>query len=900
MRLRDESIERMIRAADATIRRGTVEPAEGLKLAKELISALQFGRARYVLALARRGVAGDGEPGPRGLPVDPLALRLAQKHALATYKDPDLPARSRLDEAWRILAESDDPDDLARDRGLSGPGARGMRQETLGLAGAICKRVWQMDNLRLRLEQALGYYLRGYELGCENDVGHTGINGAFVLDLLAGLESESVAEGGVIPDSVGVRRRSARRIRSRLVEDLPSLEQRDDNAVNWWFPATLAEAHFGLGDFAAAKAWADKCATRKTTPAWERESTVWQLVALAFALRLPETRTVDGFIKSEAGQVLVALLGGGEDGAAAVQGVMSARVGRVGLALSGGGFRASLFHIGVLARLAELDVLRHVEVLSCVSGGSIVGAQYYLEVRRLLQASLDKQISQADYVKVVQKLERDFLAGVQKNLRTRVIGNPLANLRMIFAGSYSRTMRLGELYEKHLFSRVEDEEGHEPRWLGLDPTNSEAKSLHVLPAGEDRAFHPRRDNWRRKNKVPILVLNATTLNTGHSWQFTASWMGEPPAAEINMNACLRRKYYDQPQAGRVRLGQAVAASSCVPGLFPPVVLDKLYRDWTVRLVDGGVHDNQGVVGLLDQDCNVLIVSDASGQMDSQKQPSGGLIGVPLRSSSILGARIRDAQFVDLKARRRSGLLREMLFVHLKQDLDGANVDWIGCDDAWTEVAARPRPEDPTSYGVRKDVQALLAALRTDLDSFTDTEAHALMASGYLMASRLFERHMRGFPHNDLGASDWRFLRVRPALEGDASTPALKRHLSVGGEAAFKVWRLYKPLTVFGWLLGVAALAAFVWLLYAYRKQGFPVVGWVGSLLAGLAVSAVLGAKVKTLIWWRTLLMRIAVGIALGFVGWGIAWLHLGVFDRLFLALGRVQRALRVPARAPAP
>ena len=42
--------------------------------------------------------------------------------------------------------------------------------------------------------------------------------------------------------------------------------------------------------------------------------------------------------------------------------------GKVGLALSGGGFRASLFHIGVLARLAECNVLRRVEVLSCVSG----------------------------------------------------------------------------------------------------------------------------------------------------------------------------------------------------------------------------------------------------------------------------------------------------------------------------------------------------------------------------------------------------------------------------------------------------------------------------------------------------------------------------------------------------
>lgn len=49
---------------------------------------------------------------------------------------------------------------------------------------------------------------------------------------------------------------------------------------------------------------------------------------------------------------------------------------RLGLALSGGGFRASFFHIGVLARLAELDLLRPIEVISTVSGGSIIGALY--------------------------------------------------------------------------------------------------------------------------------------------------------------------------------------------------------------------------------------------------------------------------------------------------------------------------------------------------------------------------------------------------------------------------------------------------------------------------------------------------------------------------------------------
>src|ERR1700756_3134299 len=72
---------------------------------------------------------------------------------------------------------------------------------------------------------------------------------------------------------------------------------------------------------------------------------------------------------------------------------------------SGGGFRASLFHIGVLARLAELDVLRHVEVLSCVSGGSIIGAHYYLEVRRLLRKTPEKDIDRDTYITLVQELE---------------------------------------------------------------------------------------------------------------------------------------------------------------------------------------------------------------------------------------------------------------------------------------------------------------------------------------------------------------------------------------------------------------------------------------------------------------------------------------------------------------
>ena len=43
-----------------------------------------------------------------------------------------------------------------------------------------------------------------------------------------------------------------------------------------------------------------------------------------------------------------------------------------GLALSGGGYRASVFHLGMLARLSEEGWLENVKFLSTVSGGSLV------------------------------------------------------------------------------------------------------------------------------------------------------------------------------------------------------------------------------------------------------------------------------------------------------------------------------------------------------------------------------------------------------------------------------------------------------------------------------------------------------------------------------------------------
>ncbi|MCX6143651.1 MAG: hypothetical protein NTZ35_10545 [Ignavibacteriales bacterium] len=64
---------------------------------------------------------------------------------------------------------------------------------------------------------------------------------------------------------------------------------------------------------------------------------------------------------------------------------------KLGLVLSDGGFRVSFFHIGVLARLAEFDLLRSVEVISNLSSGSMNGKD--LRVNNLLESTHDNTIT---------------------------------------------------------------------------------------------------------------------------------------------------------------------------------------------------------------------------------------------------------------------------------------------------------------------------------------------------------------------------------------------------------------------------------------------------------------------------------------------------------------------------
>jgi hypothetical protein len=399
--------------------------------------------------------------------------------------------------------------------------------------------------------------------------------------------------------------------------------------------------------------------------------------------------------------------------------------------------------------------------------------------------------------------------------------------------------------------------------------------------------------------VPILVINATALNTGHNWQFTGTWMGEPPAnsdSEVDANYRFRRMYHEETpeRASRIRLGHAVAASSCVPGLFEPLPLERLYPDKIVRLVDGGVQDNQGTSALLEQGCSVLIVSDASGQMDAQDDPSTGLLGVPLRANSILQARVREAQFRELEARRRGGLVRGLAFMHLKKDLESDPVEWVGCQDP-----TPPTRHDPlTSYGIQKHVQRRLAAIRTDLDSFSDTEAYALMLDGYRMLdgelqSGALDIALDASQRNSGTSSGWRFLAADAALRDPDLRSRTMRQLQVADRIAFKVWRRSRGLQI--------AAAGFSMLVLALLILGWP--AWsgiplwkewtlsLGQVAVAMMVLVVVlaGLPVLQLLNVRKTAQQVLVGLGMVTVGFIAARLHLHVFDKLFLWQGRLVR-----------
>lgn len=882
-------MQRTISESESTARQifaggGTRSPEDLLTLAKKVRDEDNNLEYSYrLLLLASNNVDGASQE---------VRYRIQRDLALCTYKNPDLPPDRRLKEAETIDSK------LLEDPTLT----PAQRQDALGIMGAIWKQRWRIYGLREHLEKSLFYYRQGMAIGVELDYGYTAVNAAFVLDLLGSIGADTTGKATL--------QQEARHIRETVRDALlHTVDSKPELRSQFWFLVTLGEVYLGLGDFQEAERWMAEARTHPHAP-WQLETTARQVAKLA-SLIDPKRAMVAGE-QASPGQVIKALTGDEYS-------TTSFLLGKVGLALSGGGFRASLFHIGMLARLAELDVLRHVEVLSCVSGGSIVGAFYYLELRKRLQEK--EKLDQADYIQIVENVEHKFLKGVQRNIRLRMLMGFRTNLRVLTSKNSSMTERLATLYDRELYDLVEDEFKGKRRSLS---------DILITPKGSQGRFRPKYDNWGRRDKVPILILNSTTLNTCHNWQFTGSFMGEPPArgiqADIDANDRLRRLYHeDAPPAyreagsvkSRVKLSEAVAASACVPALFDPLVFDDLYgttydpnrpTPYVTRLVDGGAYDNQGVTSLLEQDCTVLLVSDASGQTGLAEDPGGGRIDVMQRSNNILMSRVREAQYQYLAALRDSGVIRGLMYIHLKKGLESTPVDWMECPDR----TVRQTPAVMTNYNVRRDIQTLLARVRTDLDSFSNCEADALMLSGYLMTSTDFDICLPDFPVQRGFAHAWRFRDISSIASNPATTTQteeLRQALSIAAHIWLKPLEaspVMKAITT-GWIVVLAGLLVYFCLSVARLPVAQTPLGsvWIGQGIGIIAAAVValllLRIFLNKVVRYRNSYGQVIVSLFMCLVGWILLRAHLYVAEGFYLRFGpRYRDAERAPTMDQAP
>ena len=550
---------------------------------------------------------------------------------------------------------------------------------------------------------------------------------------------------------------------------------------------------------------------------------------------------------------------------------------KLGLALSGGGHRAAFFHIGVLARLAELGLLRPIQVISTVSGGSIVGALYYLHVKNLLESKADDEITDGDYVEVVQAVEREYREAAASNVRGSGWANPLTNFRMAVP-TYTRTDRVGELYEQRFYASAW---GDRPRRGG----RIAMRDLLIAPKGSDGAFDPDTENPRRNAPAPILLLEATTLNTGHNWRFEAMYMGEPPRQgtadqslreDVDKNTILARtKWADLPEACRdFPLGGAVAASACFPGGFPPMQVPGLFEDLVVELVDGGVHDNQGVEGLVDRGCTHWIISDGSGQMPDLARPSTRLPAVLGRVISIYGDAEREQRLLQLL--RAAGTVA---FMHLQTGLPARERTPGG------KVTEQEASLTSTGFGVLKDVQRALAQVRTDLDAFCEVEAWALMADSYQLTGEIVPKQTRlaslGTPGPD---REWPFEVVAEHLA--QPNERFLKMLHASKERFLKPARMTRPLLPLTLLLLVAAAGAAFWGLWLLLTPHGTTLFIVGlATLGALAIYAGSTRVKPVAIGLFDVVLPAVLALPLVLVAWlqiaaGRWWLGLGRADRL--------------------
>lgn len=258
-------------------------------------------------------------------------------------------------------------------------------------------------------------------------------------------------------------------------------------------------------------------------------------------------------------------------------------LGNLAMSLSGGGYRAAAFHLGTLRLMDRVGLLPSVVGLSTVSGGTICGMAWVVSL-------------------IEGKPFGEFYDGFSKYLiGNNVIAEALGGLTA------------GRSHASHTWASL----------IGA------AADVYARP----NLFGDRRFGdvlGARELQLEEAIFNSTEFHTGLDFRFRAS--STPRTILGNRNYPLPRAV-----AQHVRLADIVAASSCFPGGFEPLVFPQQFHwpqqyplsaalnelgpnfDAGLPLMDGGVYDNQGVESLLlafhESTATTLIISDVSARND---------------------------------------------------------------------------------------------------------------------------------------------------------------------------------------------------------------------------------------------------------------------------------------------
>lgn len=301
------------------------------------------------------------------------------------------------------------------------------------------------------------------------------------------------------------------------------------------------------------------------------------------------------------------------------------------------------------------------------------------------------------------------------------------------------------------------------------PEGAEERRLPECLAGQDEPFFG-----------PKLLLNTTSLLTGERKSFsrdTSSGIKDLRTSDKNV----------------LPLARVVGASSGVPVLFPPT---PICGD---LLVDGGVADNQGIEGLVDE-CDVILVSDASGQLELRHTLSTSSFSVYQRVNDIFQFQIRNKLLeLLMKWREAQPGGRAFAFIHLLVNLKSR----------W---GAPPR--------VSTDILPALGRIRTDLDQFSPIEREALMYHGYTLIDAQLREYCCDFLRAYCPDFNQRKLKTPPLFQERVQKEKkfrkiIRDDLETGSESSYllRCLRKYRWPTGLALLFGIIALAWLLWYVF---------------------------------------------------------------------------------------